>query len=57
MPLIHQVHPFPGGTEVLVIVVESGIHPVVLFAEKEGIGSGLTTMFCVSELPQFPAEL
>ena len=51
------MQPFPGGTEVLVIVVESGIHPVVLFAEKEGIGSGLTTMFCVSELPQFPAEL
>ena len=51
------MHPFPGGTEVLVMVVERGMQPEVILAEKEGIGSGLTTMFCVSELPQFPAEL
>ena len=51
------MQPFPGGTDVLVIVVESGMQPEVLLAEKDGVGNGFTRMFCVSELPQFPAEL
>ena len=41
----------------LVRVVERGMQPELILAEKEGIGNGLTTIFCVSELPQFPAEL